>query len=124
MRNALSITFKDTRHTDHLVNYIENKFKRLKKNHSDIVQCSVTVTSPHRQHHRNSPKAVTITVRVPGKTLTAKSTTNPREGKDLYATLSDAFLAIEMQATSRSATKVSYRNFRNVSRTDIYPIAV
>jgi ribosome-associated translation inhibitor RaiA len=123
MRNALSITFKDTPHTDHFVNYIENKFKRLKKNHHDIIQCTVIFTSPHHAHHCNNPKSVTITVRVPGKTLTARRTANPKDGRDLYATLSDAFAAIEMQATARSATKISIRNFRKASKADLFQIA-
>ncbi len=124
MRNALSITFKDTPHTDHLIQYIENKFRRLKKIHGDIVQCCVTVSSPHQQHRTQNPRAVTITARVPGKTLSVRRSSRPGDGRDLYATLGDAFDTIELQASSRSASKVNYRNFRKLSRAEIFPIAV
>jgi ribosome-associated translation inhibitor RaiA len=124
MRNALSITFKNTPHTDHLIQYIENKFRRLKKIHGDIIQCTVTVSSPRQPHRSRKPRSVTITTRVPGKTLSARRSAIPEDGRDLYATLGETFDAIEIQAASRSAAKVSYRNFRKLSRADIFPVAV
>ena len=115
MRNALSITFNDTRHTEHLEQFIENRFYRLKKMHNDIVQCHVTVKTPHRSRHSGTPKQVAIVVWMPGKSISAKRMTDPGDGIDLYAAISDAFHALEIQAESRIPGRINYKNFRKLS---------
>ncbi|MBN2524897.1 MAG: HPF/RaiA family ribosome-associated protein [Deltaproteobacteria bacterium] len=120
MRNALSITFKDTPHTDHLIQFIENKFKRLKKKHGDMRQCSVTVTTPHQHQRQGTPRQVTVNACVPGRQLSAKRLTDSQKGVDLYSAISDAFFAIEIQAEARVQGKVSYKNFRRLSPMDAF----
>ena len=115
MRNALTITFKNTRHTGHLEEFIENRFFRLKRLHPDIIQCKVTVTTPHRSRRSGSPKEVASNVRVPGKTLTARRQTASLDGTDLYGAINEAFHALEIQAESRIPGRINYKNFRKMS---------
>ena len=119
MRNALTITFKDTKHTDHLVEFIESRFKRLKKLHEEITHCTVTVKTPHRSHMANrgvAPKEVTVNIHIPGKFLTAKRTTKPEEGLDLYGAISDSFAALTREAAPKNQGRITYRNFRHSAR--------
>ena len=118
MRNNLSITFKDTRHTDHLEQFIQNRFNRLQKFHPEIQHCNVAITTPHNAQQMGTPKQVRINIRVPGKTISARRVTSPGNGMDLYSAVSDAFLALEIQAESRIPGRINYKNFRKLSSLD------
>ena len=101
MNNRLSITFKDTERTDHLVSFIESRFERLRKITSNIVRCTVVVSSPHRSHRNGNSHEVTIDLRVPGKEYLGHARSNVDEGTDLYSAINGGFNSLHKQLTAR-----------------------
>ncbi|MBN2341469.1 MAG: HPF/RaiA family ribosome-associated protein [Deltaproteobacteria bacterium] len=119
MRNTLTISFKDTKHTAHMVQFIENKFKRLKKMNPKIIQCSVVIRTPHQKLTTGNQTQVSITLQVPGKELISKKTTAPHEGMDLYSAVSDGFFALESQLKAMRPKRVTFQNFRKLPYLDL-----
>lgn len=92
--------------TDHITEFIENRFDRLRKVNRTITNCHVVVSEPHRRQKNGNEYQITISVSIPGKELVAKGRTNPNQGSDLYAAISDAFHALTTQIKSRSKKQV------------------
>lgn len=123
MKNSLTISFKDTKHTTHLVQFIENKYLRLKKLNPTILKCAVVVSTPHQKQKNGKKAQVTLVVQVAGKELIARRTTNPPEGMDLYTTISDAFRILESQLKEKPKKRVTFQNFRTAQNINTHQFA-
>jgi ribosomal subunit interface protein len=104
MNNRLRITFKDTERTEHLIEFIEERFERLRKTTGQIIRCSVVVSSPHRSHRHGNAHEVTIALRMPGRELVGHARSNPDGGADLYSAICGGFNSLNRQVSARRRT--------------------
>lgn len=123
MRNTLSISFKDTKHTEHLVLFIENKFKRIKRMNPKIIQCNIVVSAPHNNKRNGNRALVSIHIKFPKKEIAVKRQTDPSSGTDLYAAISDGFHKLEMQLKPKVNKRLSFQNFKNIPHFETSPTA-
>lgn len=105
MNHALKITFKNTERTEHVTEFIENRFQRLKRINGNIIRCNVVISAPHKSQKNGNEYHVTIDVIAPGKEYVGKGRSKPNQGSDLYVAISEAFQTLQ--------TKMKYRRGRH-----------
>lgn len=99
MQIPLEMTFHDVDRSDWSEEFIRRQVERLERYVDHINSCRVTVSQPHRHHHRGRPYRVRVEVTLPpGHVLDAVA--EPVEVQtvvELRTVIRDAFKAMEKQ---------------------------
>lgn len=103
----LQITTRNVSISEIVKNDIRKKAEKLEQFSEQIINCHVTVDTPHRHHHQGVQYQVSIDITVPGSELVV----NHRHDEDVYVAIRDAFNAARRQLEAferrpRGKTKV------------------
>jgi len=98
MKFPLLITSRGITLTPTIESAIREKAKKLETFSDKIINCRVTVCSPHRHHHKGNLFNIIINIKIPNKEILVKR--EPRE--DLYLSIRDAFDAAKRQLNNYS----------------------
>lgn len=98
MKFPLLITSHGIALTHAIESAIREKAKKLEHFSDRIINCRVTVCSPHKHHHKGNFYNININIKVPGTEIIVKR--EPRE--DLYISIRDAFEAAIRQLKNYS----------------------
>ena len=93
MKFPLLITSHGITLTNAIESAIREKAKKLENFSDRIVNCRITVCSPHKHQHKGNFYNININIKVPGTEIIVKR--EPRE--DLYISIRDAFEAATRQ---------------------------
>jgi ribosome-associated translation inhibitor RaiA len=98
MKLPLQISFKNLQRDELITTVVKDKAAKLDKLCSEVIQCRVTITMPHRNHRKGNFYDVTIDVSVPGKEIVwSHEPQNEMENKDVRHVLKVAFDAVYRQ---------------------------
>jgi ribosomal subunit interface protein len=98
MKLPLQISYKNLAKSENVNQIIQEKAAKLERYSDAIIGCHVTVTVPHRSHHKGNFYSVRISISMPGKELVVNHEDNEEiENKDIYHVLKVAFDAAYRQ---------------------------
>lgn len=98
MTFPVRVTWKHHDPSPGVETFINDQAERLGRFAEDILDCHVTVETPHNHKEHGNHYVVAVDVRTPGKEFVAKR--DPRDDDrhtDLHATIKDAFEAMRSQ---------------------------
>lgn len=98
---------------------VSQQTELLHRFYTRITDCQVTIEVPHLHHHQGKRFKVTITISVPGDTLTVShENENDPAHEDCYLTIHDAFRSArrQLQDFARIQRGQARRNYRSEKR--------
>lgn len=94
MKFQTEVIFHNMDRIDWIDELIRKKSAKLQQYDHSITNCRVTVSVPHKHHHKGNICRVTIQISVPGKEIYAKGAVAEHAlNEDIYLALKDAFAA-------------------------------
>lgn len=106
MKPGLKISFRGTQSLDHVIDFIEKRYDRLRKKKADLISCHVVVDNPHRSQRSGNDYRVSIDLSVPGREFVARSRGGDGDGSvDIFQAVTEAFTALEHQLLSGKRRK-------------------
>lgn len=114
MKIPLQISSRKMTLSDHTVDVIKHKVKKLESFCDKIIACRIMVETPHRHKHHGSLFNISIDISVPGADLVVKKEAN----QDIFVAIRDAFDAARRQIVQhfkRMKTK-SPRHYRSSNK--------
>ncbi len=98
MTFPVRVTWKHHDPSTAVEEFIQAQADRLDRYVSDIVDCHVTVETPHHHHEHGNHFLVTVDVRVPGNEFVAKRDPEAADAHtDVHAAIKDAFESMKHQ---------------------------
>jgi hypothetical protein len=82
-----------------IIKLISDETQRIQKHHPQAISCSVTLTRPHRRHHKGDGVRAQVSVALPGRHLVStKEAGGHSESENALTALFNAFDAAERLA--------------------------
>ena len=109
MRIPLQVVFHGMDHSDAVQARITEEVNKLERLDDHITDCRVTVESPHNHHSKGAPYNISISVNVPGDTLTVKTGAVNPVHHDINVAVRDAFSTMSRRIKENSDRRAAHR---------------
>jgi ribosomal subunit interface protein len=109
MRTPLQVTFRDIQASEATEAKIRKYVDKLERFNNRIINCKVTIDTPHRHRNKGNLYHVRIDLSIPNTEIVVNR--NPSENKthtNIYVALRDAFDAAKRQLQDSVSQKQDY----------------
>ena len=92
MQMPLKVNFRNLEPSDAIEASVRKHAEKLTQLNGDVINCRVTIESPHKHHYKGKLYHVVVDVKVPGKEIVVSRMPDDQHAhEDVYVAIRDAF---------------------------------